>query len=376
MTIRAFLKHLIPGLLLSVLLSPAGAQELEPRRWSHMPTGTHMAGGGYAYTSGDISFDPVLKLEGVEVGLHTVLAKYIQVFGIFGRSARIDLIQGYQRGHWEGLLDGEFAETDRSGLSDGIVRLSVNLLGAPPLQGQDFGAYRATAAAKETIVGAGLAVHVPTGRYYDEKLINLGNNRFVFRPQLGVVHNRGKWSTELTGAVWMFTDNGDFFNGNQLENAPLYTLEGHVVHTFRPGVWLSSGAGFGYGAESRDRRGEQRRPQREPPLGHQLRLSVFTPPGHQSRLPGRSNSDFGGIRHELSGCCSGLRLVERKDMATGDLTVQVRPPESPFIHLPDASYLTMAVCCVPVPPTTGDQWAALIFQAPFSFTNTCRARVK
>jgi hypothetical protein len=240
----------LPFLLLFALLSPCGAQELEPRRWSHLPTGMHVAGGGYAYTGGDIFFNPVLKLEDVEVDLHTVLAKYIQTFELFGKSARVDFIQGYQQGHWQGLLDGEFAETDRSGLSDGIVRLSVNLLGAPPLQGQDFAAYRAANAAKETIVGVGLAVHVPTGRYFEEKLINLGSNRFVFRPQLGVVHTRGKWSMELTGSAWLFTDNGDFFNGSQLENDPLYALQGHVVHTFRPGLWLAGGSGFGYGSES------------------------------------------------------------------------------------------------------------------------------
>jgi hypothetical protein len=249
-TIKPSVRHLIPCLLLFALLSPCRAQELEPRRWSHLPTGTHMAGVGYAYTSGDVFFNPVLKLQDVEVDLHTVLAKYIQTFELLGKSARVDLIQGYQDGHWTGLLDGEYAETGRSGLSDSVVRLSVNLLGAPPLQGQDFAAYRA-ATEQETIVGAGLAVHLPTGRYFEDRLINLGGNRFVIRPQLGVVHNRRKWSTELTGAAWLFTDNDEFFNGSQLENDPLYTVQGHVVHTFRPGLWLSGGASFGYGAESR-----------------------------------------------------------------------------------------------------------------------------
>lgn len=251
MTNKALLKHLLLGLLLLSQLTPCGAQDLEPRRWSHLPMGTHMAGGGYAYTSGDIFFNPVLKLEDVEVDLHTVLAKYIQTFELLGKSARIDITQGYQEGHWEGLLDGKFAETDRSGLSDGIIRLSMNLVGAPPLKGQDFGAYRATVAEKETIVGAGLAVQVPTGRYYEDRLINLGGNRFVFRPQLGVVHNRREWSAELTGAVWLFTDNGSFFGGSKLENAPLYAVQAHVVRTFRPGLWLAGGGGFGYGAESR-----------------------------------------------------------------------------------------------------------------------------
>ena len=100
-------------------------------------------------------------------------------------------------------------------------------------------------------VGAGLAVHLPTGRYYEDRLINLGNNRYTFRPQLGVVHTRDKWSMELTGSTWFFTDNDDFYNGKLLESDPLYAVQGHAVYTFRPGLSLAGGLGYGYGAESK-----------------------------------------------------------------------------------------------------------------------------
>ena len=84
----------------------------------------------------------------------------------------------------------------------------------------------------------------------DDKLINLGTNRYTFRPQLGVVHNRGKWSMELTGAVYIYTDNNDFFNGNRLEQDPYYTIQTHLVYTFFPGLWTAAGAGYGYGGKS------------------------------------------------------------------------------------------------------------------------------
>jgi hypothetical protein len=88
-----------------------------------------------------------------------------------------------------------------------------------------------------------LVVQLPTGDYMDEKLINLGTNRFTFRPQLGVVHNRGKWSMELTGAVYLYTDNDDFFNGNKLEQDPYYTIQTHLIYAFRPGVGPSARGG-------------------------------------------------------------------------------------------------------------------------------------
>lgn len=225
------------------------AQELEPRRWSHLPIGTNFAGGGYAYTEADISFDPVLRFENVKMEMHTWAFKYIRTFELFQKSARIGFIQGYQEGRWTGLVDGVPRSIKRSGLSDSVLRFAINLYGAPPLEGKEFAAYRAKVDV-ETIFGTALVVQLPTGDYMDDKLINLGTNRFTFRPQLGVVHNRGKWSVELTGVIWLYTDNDDFFNGNKHEQDPLYTFETHLVYTFRPGLWAATGAGYGYGGES------------------------------------------------------------------------------------------------------------------------------
>ena len=50
-------------LLLSAL--PSISQELQPRRWSHLPTGLNFAGAGYVYTEADISDTPALRLEDV-----------------------------------------------------------------------------------------------------------------------------------------------------------------------------------------------------------------------------------------------------------------------------------------------------------------------
>jgi len=55
---------------------------------------------------------------------------------------------------------------------------------------------------------------------------------------------------ELTGAVWLYTDNDDFFNGNKLEQDPYYTIQTHLIYTFRPGLWTAASAGYGYGGES------------------------------------------------------------------------------------------------------------------------------
>ena len=240
------------GLLVQLFLllaSPCFADELEPRRWAHLPINTNFGGTAYAYTEADIGFDPVLKIEDVDMELHTWALKYIGTFSLFNKTARIGVLQAYQEGEWSGLLDGVPKTVNRSGLSDTFVRFAINLYGAPPLQGKEYAVYRA-AQKVETIVGAGVSVQLPTGDYMNDKLINLGTNRYTFRPQVGVIHTRGKWTLETTGTVAFHTDNTDFYNGKKLEQDPLYTLQSHLIYTFRPGVWGSASGGYSNGKRS------------------------------------------------------------------------------------------------------------------------------
>ena len=216
--------HVAHRILLGAWLvgqAPAFAQDLEPRRWTHLPVGMNVVGVAYAYTDGDLAFDPLLELEDVEVKSHTTLATYARAVDFFGKTGRIDVILPYRKSRWQGLLSGAPAEAMREGFADPWIRLSVNLLGAPALEGKEYLDYRA-AHSTNTVVGAALAVMLPLGEYKDDKLLNLGQNRFIFRPQAGVVHTRGQWSYELTGSVFFFTENDDFFGGNERKQDPLF----------------------------------------------------------------------------------------------------------------------------------------------------------
>lgn len=235
--------------LLSCLASPGFAQEIELRRWSHLPIDTNFAAVGYAHTNGERYFDPALRIEDVNLELQTWVARYVRTFEVLGKSARLDIVQAWQEGRWTGLLNGVATSVERQGLSDTVARFAVNLVGAPPLAGTEYAAYRA-AIDVETLFGAAIAVQLPTGQYKEDKLINLGSNRFSFRPQLGIVHNRGSWSFEATGAAWIFTDNNEFFNGNQLKQDPLFTFDIGITHTFRPGFWATISAAYAAGGQS------------------------------------------------------------------------------------------------------------------------------
>ena len=84
-----FSRLIFLGLIVNSLLIPCFALELEPRQWSHLPLGTNFAGVGYAYTKADISVDPVVLLEDVELELQILAGKYIRTFELFDKSARI-----------------------------------------------------------------------------------------------------------------------------------------------------------------------------------------------------------------------------------------------------------------------------------------------
>ena len=241
--------RLFKATLLPLLALPCLAQDIEPRRWSHLPIGANFGGLGYGFSTGDITFNPVLRIEDGQFDLHTAAIQYIHSFELFGKSARFDLAQAYQTGTWEGRLNGSPASVDREGWADSTLRFAVNLIGAPPLSGKEFAAYNA-ATTCEDIVGVGLLIRLPTGEYFDNKLINLGSYRYTFTPQFGWVHNQGKWSTELSGSASFATENDEFFNGKTLDEEVYFVGQAHVSYTFRPGLWLTASTGYGYGGES------------------------------------------------------------------------------------------------------------------------------
>jgi len=237
------------ALVFLLFAAPGLAQDIEPRRWTPLPVGMNVLGAGVVHTDGDINVDPVLELEDVTVEVKTAIVSFLHAFDLAGQSARIDVRVPFMDARWEGLLAGEPASTERTGFGDPRLRLSVNFLGAPALKGKEFQAYRA-AHPINTVVGAALAVTLPLGEYKQDKLLNLGENRFIFRPQLGFVHTRGHWSYELTGSVFLYTDNDEFFGNNKREQDPLYALQTHLIYSSPQRWWVSLGAAHDRGGES------------------------------------------------------------------------------------------------------------------------------
>jgi hypothetical protein len=170
----------------------------------------------------------------------------VRSVNLFGRSASLGFVLPYTVGHLEGQYIGEFTEVDRSGLRDPLVRVAVNLFGAPAMTLKEFASYR-----QKTNVGVSLVVGMPLGEYDPSKLINLGSNRWAFKPEIGVSKVFGPWTFELYGGVWLFTDNTDFFGGQVREQDPIGATQIHLLRTFKPRLWVAFDANFYTGGRTK-----------------------------------------------------------------------------------------------------------------------------
>lgn len=225
--------------------SPVRGQDLEPRLYQNAPIGLNAIILGYGFSRGNVLFDTALLIEGATADVHVALFAYLRTFDFFGRSAKFDLVLPFSDANFQGFLDGEFRTRNPTGIADPRFRLAVNLVGSPPLTGPEFRNYR-----QKTIVGASLQVALPLGQYDNRKLLNLGANRWSFRPEIGVSRSLRRWFLEMAAGGWFFTTNDDFFGGSTFEQKPLLFIKGDAIYNFRPGLWLSFNFGIANGGET------------------------------------------------------------------------------------------------------------------------------
>lgn len=231
---------------LSSLAVGASAQELEPGAYSISPVGVNIVIAAHSFASGDLSFDPTLPIQEAEASLNTTVVGFVRALDVFGRSANLGVVLPYTVGGVQGIYIGEFTEVHRSGLRDPQFRFAVNLLGGPAMNAREFASYR-----QKTNLGVSLVVSAPLGEYDGTKLINLGTNRWGLKPEVGLSQALGKWTLELYGGVWLFTDNSDFFGGRTREQAPIGAGQVHLLYTFRRRLWAAFNANFYTGGRTR-----------------------------------------------------------------------------------------------------------------------------
>ena len=240
------LKWIGAGFVLAVL-SATGikAQDLEPRLYTNTPVGMNFILLGYGYSQGTVLTDPSVPLENGSVKANGPVLAFARSVNLGGMSGKIDAITSYVCASGSAKFAGEFMQRNVCGLIDPRFRLSVNLYGAPALSLKEFASYK-----QDLIIGASMQVSVPLGQYDSNKLLNIGTNRWFFKPEAGVSKALGPLILELAAGAIIYTTNNNFLGGKKKEQDPIYSLQGHLVYGFKSGVWVALDGTFYRGGQT------------------------------------------------------------------------------------------------------------------------------
>ena len=222
------------------------AQELEPGAYTVSPVGINLLNVGYSLNAGDVTFDPSLPIDDASATIHTVSLALGRAINVVGRSGTILVAVPIIDGHLEGLLAGTPAVADRTGVGDMRIRLGVNVHGAPARGLPEF----AKIPPSDLNIGMSVTIVAPVGEYDSTKFVNLGANRWAFKPEAALIRNAGPWLFEIYGGVWLFTDN-DNYVGQVRSQDPIASLQFSARRTFRPGLWVSGNANFYRGGRTK-----------------------------------------------------------------------------------------------------------------------------
>ncbi len=231
-------------------IATAAAQDLEPRAYAASPVGLSFLVVAAGRSTGGVVVDPSLPVEDVEASVNTLGVGVGTTIDFFGRSALLVAVAPYAWAAASGRVGESAREITRSGLADPRMKFSVNLAG-----GRAVGVREFARAERRTIVGVSLSIVPPLGQYNPAKLINLGANRWGFKPEVGVSRRIDKWTVEGYTGVWLFTANDEFYTGASTRTQrPIVAIQGHVSYTAKPRLWIAfDGTWYSGGRTSVDR---------------------------------------------------------------------------------------------------------------------------
>lgn len=240
------------GLAAVVMPLVCEAQDLTPRAYVSTPISSNAINVTYAYSTGELVFEPTSPVADATGTIQTPVVSLYHSFGLFGRSASITAALPFALGELRGTVSGQSRAITRRGLADSVVRLAVNIAGGPALPAAEF----VKAPAARSMLGASLKVLAPTGQYDPTRLINIGTNRWAFKPELGYTARAGNLVVDAFAGVWLFTANESFAvtadqpRGRTRTQDPIAAFELHVSYDVKPRLWISADVNYWRGGRT------------------------------------------------------------------------------------------------------------------------------
>jgi hypothetical protein len=214
--------------LLLLACVSASAQDLEPQSYSDTPPRMHFVSTGYVHSDGNVLFDASVPASDVQAQIDSLSVIYGATATIFGRAGSFAFAVPYVWADVRGNVGDTSGAAVRSGPGDLRVRVGMNLLREQT----------------RPRLGASLVIIAPTGQYDSSKLINIGSNRWSFKPEIGLALPLQRWLLETSLAAWFYTDNNDFFGGKRRQQESIAAVQAHVSYAFRPGWWISASSTY------------------------------------------------------------------------------------------------------------------------------------
>lgn len=216
-----------------------------PRVLWAVPVDTNIITPMYFNVNSNYGFDSSLVANDAEFETNIAALMYTRAISFGGNLGSISVIVPGAKVE-AGVGNIPALQGESSGLGDITMMGVMSLMGAPAYSKEEFASY-----VPKTIFDLLLAVTAPTGEYDENKIINLGTNRWSVRLGAPFMHffsaGPGNSNTiEIQPSVTFFTDNDDA----SLEQDPLYKVEAHFTHDFNRMLWGSLDAMYTAGGET------------------------------------------------------------------------------------------------------------------------------
>jgi hypothetical protein len=239
----------------------ASGQELEPRAYSPSPVGVNFIVAGAGRSAGGVVLDPSIAIDDLAATVETVTIGYGRTFAFAGRQALFLAAIPIARLDASGRIGDDRETVARSGVADPHLKLSISLVGSPALTPANFARAR-----RRTAVGVSVSAVPPVGQYDRQRLINLGANRWSFKPEIGVSQPVRRWTFEGYAGIWIFTTNDSYFSGSaRRTQEPTTALQAHVSYELGrrawaavDGTWYAGGQSSVNGVRQDDRQSNSR----------------------------------------------------------------------------------------------------------------------
>lgn len=81
--------------------------------------------------------------------------------------------------------------------------------------------------------------------------MNIGRNRWAFKPEIGLTHRWGQWALDTYVGVWFFTPNNAWFPGTSHKiQQSVGAGEAHLTYYVSRRLWMSLDGNFWTGGRS------------------------------------------------------------------------------------------------------------------------------